>query len=64
VNIPLTYEDMMEVGYVWDESKLVFQKVNMQGADSFFLGSMLREQQPVVFEDMNKGANQALAMTT
>lgn len=34
VTIPVTYEDMMNVDS-WDDSKLVFKKVNMQGFDMF-----------------------------
>ena len=34
VTIPVTYEDMMNVD-AWDDSKLVFKKVNMQGFDIF-----------------------------
>ena len=34
VTIPVTYEDMMNVE-AWDDSKLVFKKVNMQGVDIF-----------------------------
>ena len=34
VTIPVTYEDMMNVD-AWDDSMLVFKKVNMQGFDMF-----------------------------
>ena len=34
MTIPVTYEDMMNVE-AWDDSKLVFKKVNMQGVDIF-----------------------------
>lgn len=34
VTIPVTYDDMMNVD-AWDDSKLVFKKVNMQGFDIF-----------------------------
>ena len=34
VTIPVSYEDMMNVDS-WDDSKLVFKKVNMQGFDMF-----------------------------
>lgn len=34
VTIPVTYEDMMNVD-TWDDSMLVFKKVNMQGFDMF-----------------------------
>ena len=32
VTIPVTYQDMMNVD-AWDDSMLVFKKVNMQGFD-------------------------------
>ena len=38
VTIPLSYEDMLNVES-WDDSKLVFKKVNMQGMD-YFLGGL------------------------
>lgn len=64
INIPLSYEDMMTVDeFMWDDSKLIYQKANLQGAEQFFLGSMLsRESNLAMNEDLNKGANQALAM--
>jgi hypothetical protein len=42
----------------WDDSKLVFQKVNLQGAEQYFLGTLLKEN----LDELNKGANQALVM--
>lgn len=64
--IPLTYEDIMTVDK-WDESKLIFQKVNLQGAEQYFLGNILNrniEQQQTINDDqMNKGANQMLSIS-
>ena len=34
MTIPVSYEDMMNVD-AWDDSMLVFKKVNMQGFDLF-----------------------------
>lgn len=59
VNIPLSYEDMMTVDeFLWDDSKLIYQKANLQGAEQFFLGNILnRENLFSTNEDLNKGAN-------
>jgi hypothetical protein len=60
VLIPLTYEDMLTVDE-WDDSKLVFKKVNMQGMEH--LGSMLAgnmDDQVGQGDAMNLGANQSL----
>ena len=44
--------------FLWDDSKLIYQKANLQGAEQFFLGNILnRESLFSTNEDLNKGAN-------
>ena len=51
VTIPLSYEDMLNVEG-WDDSKLVFKKVNMQGVD-FMMGGF--GDFPMASADMDGG---------